>query len=271
MRDPVSDSGGKPTTSIATSTADDVFIRGKSLTKELIGQLTFTEMMFFQVLGPRPSAAEPRVVDACLVTLLEHGLTPSALATRLVYTSAPEAMQSAVAAGLLAVGVNALGNWLLIFGHFGLPAWGVFGSGMATFFSQSFMMATLIAYAFIDPVFSSGVYIAMAAAFGAAEAASNALKKPADAQRVMSRFEAEVNRALDRFSWFIYRMNRSPIRDLFMSPRNHCRIQEAILSLLSGEVFGPSPVHQRLALFKGIYYVKSAAEWIGSAKTRISP
>jgi citrate synthase len=92
------------TTSIATSTADDVFIRGASLTRELIGQLTFTEMMFFQVLGRRPSAAETRVVDACLVTLLEHGLTPSALATRLVYTSAPEAMQAAVAAGLTAVG-----------------------------------------------------------------------------------------------------------------------------------------------------------------------
>jgi citrate synthase len=92
------------TTSIATSTADDVFIRGKSLCKELIGHLTFTEMIVFQALGRRPTAAATRAVDACLVTLLEHGLTPSALATRLVYTSAPEAMQAAVAAGLLAVG-----------------------------------------------------------------------------------------------------------------------------------------------------------------------
>lgn len=54
-------------------------------------------------------------------------------------------------AGLLAVGVNVLGNWLLIFGHFGFPAWGVFGSGMATFFSQSFMFAVLAIYAFLDP------------------------------------------------------------------------------------------------------------------------
>jgi MATE family multidrug resistance protein len=54
-------------------------------------------------------------------------------------------------AGVLAVGINALGNWLLIFGHFGLPAWGVFGSGMATFFSQTFMMLVLAAYTFIDP------------------------------------------------------------------------------------------------------------------------
>jgi citrate synthase len=93
-----------PTTAIATSTADDVVVRGKSLPRELIGQLTFTEMIFFQIMGRRPSAAETRVVDACLVTLLEHGLTPSVIATRLVYTSAPEAMQGAVAAGLLAVG-----------------------------------------------------------------------------------------------------------------------------------------------------------------------
>jgi citrate synthase len=94
----------EPGTSIATSTADDVFIRGKSLCHELIGHLTFTEMIFFQVLGRAPTAPQTRIVDACLVTLLEHGLTPSALATRLVFSSAPEAMQGAVAAGLLAVG-----------------------------------------------------------------------------------------------------------------------------------------------------------------------
>jgi citrate synthase len=93
-----------PTTSIATSTETDVFIRGKSLCHELIGRVTFTEMLFFQILGRQPTAAQTRIVDACLVTLLEHGLTPSALASRLVYGSASEAMQGAVAAGLLAVG-----------------------------------------------------------------------------------------------------------------------------------------------------------------------
>jgi len=100
----------KQTTSIATSTADDVFIRDKSLCKELIGKLTFTEMIYFQVLGKLPSAAQTAVVDACLVTLMEHGLTPSALATRLVYSSAEEAMQAAVAAGLLAVGSRFVGT-----------------------------------------------------------------------------------------------------------------------------------------------------------------
>jgi len=93
-----------PTTSIATATTDDVFIRGKSLCRELIGRVTFTEMLFFQILGRPPTPAQTRIVDACLVTLTEHGLTPSAVAARLVYGSAAEAMQGAVAAGLLAVG-----------------------------------------------------------------------------------------------------------------------------------------------------------------------
>jgi citrate synthase len=93
-----------PTTSIATSTPEDVFVRGKSLCTELIGQLSFTEMVFFQILGRMPTPAQTKVVDGCLVALMEHGLTPSALATRLVYSSAPEAMQGAVAAGLSAVG-----------------------------------------------------------------------------------------------------------------------------------------------------------------------
>jgi citrate synthase len=61
-------------------------------------------MMFLGILGRRPSPEQVKVVDACLVTLMEHGLTPSALATRLVYSSAPEAMQGAVAAGLACVG-----------------------------------------------------------------------------------------------------------------------------------------------------------------------
>lgn len=100
----------KQTTSIATSTPDDVFVRDKSLCKELIGQVSFTQMIYFQVLGKMPTPAQVAIVDACLVTLMEHGLTPSALATRLVYSSAEEAMQAAVAAGLLAVGSRFVGT-----------------------------------------------------------------------------------------------------------------------------------------------------------------
>jgi flavin-dependent dehydrogenase len=124
------------------------------------------------------------------------------------------------------------------------------------------------AYAFIDPVFSTGVYLAMASAFGAAKAVSTALRQPAQAQRALARFESQVSQGLDRFSWFIYRMNQPAIRDLFMNPRNLFRVQEAILSLLAGDVFRPSPVHRRLTLFKGLYYAKLVAQLLAWAKPK---
>jgi len=93
-----------PTTHIATATADDIQVRGKSVVHDLMGKVGFTQAMCWQILGRELPPGPIAVVDACLVALLEHGLTPSALATRLVYTSAPEAMQGAVAAGLLGVG-----------------------------------------------------------------------------------------------------------------------------------------------------------------------
>jgi len=98
------------TTSIATHTNEDIFIRDRSLCGELIGHLSFTQMMVFQSLGRVPSAAQTAMVDACLVTLMEHGMTPSAIATRMVYSSAREAMQAAVAAGLMCVGSTFVGT-----------------------------------------------------------------------------------------------------------------------------------------------------------------
>lgn len=100
----------RPTTSIARSAPDDIIVRGRSLCNELIGARSFTEMMCFVVLGRVPPPPQVAVIDACMVALMEHGLTPSALSTRLVYTSTPEAMQSAVAAGLLAVGDRFVGT-----------------------------------------------------------------------------------------------------------------------------------------------------------------
>ena len=113
------------------------------------------------------------------------------------------------------------------------------------------------AYAFIDPVFSTGVYLAMTSAMRAAETVAVVLGEPHRARRALAGFDADVRRGLDRFSWFIYRMNRPALRELFMNPRNVLRLQEAMLSLLSGDVFRPSPVHRRLAVFKALYYAKS--------------
>jgi citrate synthase len=98
------------TTSIATHTNEDIYIRDRSLCRELIGKLSFTEMMMFQMLGTVPTPAQSAMVDASLVTLMEHGLTPSALAARLTYSSARESMQGAVAAGLGCVGTTFVGT-----------------------------------------------------------------------------------------------------------------------------------------------------------------
>jgi citrate synthase len=92
------------TTSLCTSTADDIQVRGRSLPHELMGKLSFTEMIFFHLTGSDPTPAQTALLDACLVALMEHGLTPTAVSARMTYTSAPEAMQGAVAAGLLSVG-----------------------------------------------------------------------------------------------------------------------------------------------------------------------
>ncbi|MBM3395175.1 MAG: citryl-CoA lyase [Betaproteobacteria bacterium] len=99
-----------PKTHIAHHTNDAIYVRDTNLVDDLIGKVTFTEMMFFQITGKRPTSAQVALLDAALVTLMEHGLTPSVIATRMVYISAPEAMQSAVAAGLLAVGRTFVGT-----------------------------------------------------------------------------------------------------------------------------------------------------------------
>lgn len=96
--------GTSPVTRIATSDADSVTIRGEDLVGDLIGKLGFTEMIYFLTTGRKPGPVETRVLDACLVTLMEHGFTPSALVTRITADAVPSQVQVAIAAGLLTVG-----------------------------------------------------------------------------------------------------------------------------------------------------------------------
>ena len=91
-------------TSIAGYDADHVTIRGKDLVADLMGKVTFTELMLLQLTGKTPTKAQVTILDAVLVTIMEHGLVPSAIVTRLTHYGAPESVQGAIVAGLLGVG-----------------------------------------------------------------------------------------------------------------------------------------------------------------------
>jgi citrate synthase len=86
------------------STAERIMVRGYDLPNELIGHIDLGGMAFLEIMGRRPTVQEAEVFNALLVTLVEHGMTPQAIATRLVNLAAPEALQAAVAAGLCGVG-----------------------------------------------------------------------------------------------------------------------------------------------------------------------
>lgn len=97
-------------TSICTSDEQSITIRGEDLTRDIIGNYDFGEFVYFHLTGNTPTASESRVLNAILITTVEHGITPSVIATRLTYDSAPEAIQGAVASGLLGAGSTFLGS-----------------------------------------------------------------------------------------------------------------------------------------------------------------
>jgi len=115
------------------------------------------------------------------------------------------------------------------------------------------------AYAFIDPVFSSGVYLAMVSAFEGAEVVAASLDRPLEAAAARRRFGRLMRRGPREFSWFIHRMTNPALRELFMRPANPLRTQEAVLSLLAGDIFGKTPIWASLLLFKCVYYATSLA------------
>ena len=96
-------------TSLGTSTAEEIRLLGQDLTTDLMGKVGFGELAFWLVAMRRPSPSEVRVFEAVLVALADHGFTPTAIAARLTYLSAPDSLQGALAAGLLGGGSRFLG------------------------------------------------------------------------------------------------------------------------------------------------------------------
>ena len=91
---------GKISSKIAWSTPDRICVRGLDLPNEILGHMNLGDLAFLQLTGRKPTLEEGRVFNAIIITLVEHGITPSALAARMTYMGAPEALQAAVAAGL---------------------------------------------------------------------------------------------------------------------------------------------------------------------------
>jgi len=106
---PVADDEQWLRSSIGSATPDTITVGGRDLPSEVMGRLTLTELAYLLIVGREATDAQRRMLDVVLVSLADHGLTPSALAARLTYTGAPEAPQAALAAGLLGAGSVFLG------------------------------------------------------------------------------------------------------------------------------------------------------------------
>lgn len=96
-------------TGIGTSDAQSISLLGHDLAEDLLGKVSFGELAFWLVTKQRPTPAQLRVFEAVLVSLADHGFTPTAIAARLTYYSAPDSVQGALAAGLLGGGSRFLG------------------------------------------------------------------------------------------------------------------------------------------------------------------
>jgi citrate synthase len=98
------------TTAISASNESTIVVRGRDLTEQLIGRVGFTEHFWLLLVGELPTAPQRAILDAALVAIAEHGLVPSVQAARMTLAAAPEALQGAVAAGILGCGSVVLGS-----------------------------------------------------------------------------------------------------------------------------------------------------------------
>ncbi|HEX2595174.1 MAG TPA: NAD(P)/FAD-dependent oxidoreductase [Luteimonas sp.] len=146
-----------------------------------------------------------------------------------------ERMRDAVRAGP----VHVTGNYAYDCSRMSGPGWSLVGD----------------AWTFVDPMFSSGVFLAMNHAEQAADAIDQALREPAREAALMHALERHLTGGLKEFKWFIYRFTSPTMKRLFASPRNVLQVEQAVISMLAGDVFDARPVLWRLRIFRVIYAV----------------
>ncbi|MBO0711118.1 MAG: tryptophan 7-halogenase [Acetobacteraceae bacterium] len=126
------------------------------------------------------------------------------------------------------------------------------------------------AFGFIDPVFSSGVLLAMSAGEMGADVASLWLDDPARARALARRSERRIRRGMDQLSWLIYRINDPVLREIFMAPRNYLRMRDGVVSVLAGNLDDGMRPNLPMLAFKTIFRICSLARRLG-IPVRLSP
>jgi flavin-dependent dehydrogenase len=117
------------------------------------------------------------------------------------------------------------------------------------------------AFAFLDPVFSSGVYLAMSGAEQAAMVVDASLREPQRERALLRKLERRQRAGMARFSFFIYRFNSPVMRELFRSPRNVLQLEQAVISMLAGDLFETRRVLWRLKIFKLVYALSALLDF----------
>ncbi|HME27837.1 MAG TPA: NAD(P)/FAD-dependent oxidoreductase [Acetobacteraceae bacterium] len=127
------------------------------------------------------------------------------------------------------------------------------------------------AFAFIDPVFSSGVMLAMTAGELGANVASNWLDDPAAGRSLARHSEQQLSRAMDRLSWLIYRINDPVLRGMLMAPCNRFRMRDGLVSVLAGNLEPRRELQVPMLAFRLSYHLLSLADRLGARRPRLTP
>ena len=118
------------------------------------------------------------------------------------------------------------------------------------------------AFAFIDPVFSSGVHLALTSATHAIDVIEATLNETPKLPSIQKEYKRKSKHGLKTLSWFIYRITQPAMRNLFMAPRrNFFGIEEAVLSMLAGDLYRKNTINFQILLFKTLYYINFCAQW----------
>ena len=141
--------------------------------------------------------------------------------------------------------VRVTGNYSYDSARMGGPGWVLIGD----------------AFAFLDPVFSSGVYLAMSGAEQAVDVVDQALCEPRRERGLLRRLEKRQRAGMRRFSFFIYRFNGPVMRQMFRSPKNIWQLEQGVISMLAGDLFDTPQVLRKLRLFKLVYRFFTLVDW----------